>query len=196
MKKKDNWLNYYKKVNDRPVHPILKIALQHIKHGRLAYDLGAGSGVDSRFLARKGWEVVAVDKEKSAIEFIQNSILGERVNLTAVCGSFEKIKLAESDLIFSSASLPFCNPKKFEKVWKKINASLKIGGIFAGTLFGEKDSWAKEYRKKMTFLSSQQLYRLLEGYDVLFYDQFEQDRPSALGPLKHWHFHSFVFKKL
>lgn len=189
------WNDYYKKVSKRPAHPILKLALEKTKVVGKAYDLGAGSGVDTKYLIENNWKVVAVDKEKASADYIRELIPSHR-NLKVKTKGFENLELTKSDLIFGGASFPFCQPSDFNKFWSCMHSSLKKGGILAGNLFGHNDSWAKPYKKKMSFQNHKQISKLFKGFDILFFDELEEDRLTALGREKHCHIYSFVLKKL
>ncbi len=192
--KKESWNDYYKKISRKPPSLLLKVALNEVKQIGIAYDLGAGAGVDSKFLAKQGWNVFAVDKEPSSINFIRK-IKTVRGDIKPVLSNFEELTLQKAHLIFASFSLPFCSPCKFPFLWNKIQSSLVGGGILAGTLLGNNDSWVKDSNGGMTFQTNKQILDLFEDYEILYFDEQEEDRPTALGKQKHWHVYSFVVRK-
>ncbi|OUR93470.1 hypothetical protein A9Q84_18525 [Halobacteriovorax marinus] len=189
------WKDYYDKVSKRSTHPILKIALGHSTKIGKAYDLGAGAGVDTKHLIENDWKVVAIDKEKSSAKYIK-ALIPSHKNLKVKTKGFEELKLTKSDLIFGSASFPFCHPLDFNKFWNDMSSSLKKGGILAGNLFGHNDTWAKSFKDRMSFQNHKQISKLFNGFDILFFDELEEDRPTAMGREKHWHIYSFVLRKL
>lgn len=190
-----SWEDYYKKVSNRKEHPILRTALDMVSKKGLAYDLGAGAGVDSNYLAKNEWRVIAVDQEQASIDFIKK-VTRDSSSVKAVCSSFESIDLEKCDLIFGAASFPFCKAKEFNKFWKKMKNALVKDGILAGNLFGINDTWAIRNNKRMTFLDHDSISKLFDGFDIMYFDEVEEDRKTALGNLKHWHFYSFVLKKM
>ncbi len=107
-----------------------------------------------------------------------------------VTGRLEDAKLPPSDLIFASYSLPFCPPGRFGPLWDRITGALRPGGLFAGELFGERDSWSGD--PSMTFVSRSRMNELLSGLTVLSFEEEDAPGDSFAGP-KHWHvFHVVV----
>ncbi|MGB0455194.1 MAG: class I SAM-dependent methyltransferase [Bacteriovoracaceae bacterium] len=195
LQKQSSWKDYYKKVRSRPAHPLLKIALEKSQGVGKAYDLGSGAGVDTLYLANLGWKVTAIDKEPSALEFLKETKT-EKGKIKTQNKPFEKIKLKKSDLILSINSLPFCHPKKFKKLWKEIRHSLKPEGILIGTLFGNNDTWAQKFSDDMSFFDHKGFSKLIGSkFDILYFDEREDDRPTALGHMKHWHIYHFILKR-
>lgn len=194
MNQKETWKAYYKKVSQRPPHQMIVLANEYsICRGR-AYDVGAGHGVDSKFLLENDWNVIAFDKEDSSVDFMKN-YLPKTDKLKILKSDFEKPNFLKAELIFGGASFPFCHPTKFNNLWKNMTCSLNRGGILAGTLFGNNDTWAKAY-SDMTFLSNESFLNLLDGFEVLYFDEQEEDRATALGNMKHWHIYSFILRKI
>src|SRR6266568_4185474 len=58
-------------------------------------------------------------------------------------------------------SLPFCAPRQFPALWTRIIHGLLPGGIFAGQLFGIRDSWADD--PDMSFHNREEVTALLDG---------------------------------
>jgi len=58
------------------------------------------------------------------------------------------------------------------------------GGVFAGQMFGLRDSWADSPR--MRFCSLEQAGELLVGLEILDLGEAAWDGEAASGP-KHWH---------
>lgn len=191
---KKTWLDYYNKVAGRKPDSILKFAVKnHLNRNDIAYDMGCGAGDDTKYLLDKGFKVVAVDKEPSAIEFIK-SIIKKNENLTLKNTSFEKITIEPCNLIFGRASFPFCNPKYFNKFWNKMSVSLKKDGILVGTLLGDKDTWSTS--NDLTFISHDNWVKLLKNFEILYFDEQEFDDVTALGSKKHWHIYYFILRKV
>jgi len=55
MKKK--WHRYYKITSGLKVHPILELALEFVDSPGVAYDMGAGAGIEVKYLLERGWTV-------------------------------------------------------------------------------------------------------------------------------------------
>ncbi|MGE3607973.1 MAG: class I SAM-dependent methyltransferase [Bacteriovoracaceae bacterium] len=188
-----SWSKYYEITSNRNVHPILQLGLDFIKTPGTAYDMGAGSGVDTGHLLKLGWNVHAVDNEESSIKFMEER-LTDYESLVLEKKSFEKLKMKPCNLIFGSASFPFCPPDHFIIFWNKMRSVLMINGIVCGNFFGYKDDWSS--RKDMTFQNEKSIIQLFRGYEILFFDELEEDKETALGTMKHWHIYSFVLRKV
>lgn len=105
------------------------------KQGKLL-DLGCGSGRDSGYFIKQGYEVTAVDGSevmcKCAEEFLQQPV---------ACMKFEELSFVEEfDGIWASASLLHVDKNNLELVVKKIAAALKPAGVlFASFKYGKEE---------------------------------------------------------
>ena len=142
--------DFFKKTKNDNVRKELKYFINKVEHktGK-AIELGCGAGVNTEYLIKNGWEVIAND-----IEDVE-SLLKERLNeeelkkLKFVRQNFEEMELEENDLVFACNSLPFCENDKFQNLWTKIEKSINVNGFFVGDFFGVKDEWYGK-RKNMT----------------------------------------------
>ena len=105
---------------------------------------------------------------------------------------FEEAAWPRCDLVTSSFALPFCPPERFPALWRRIVASLRPGGRFAGQLFGERDEWAGD---GLTVQTRAELDRLLEPFAVEHLEELEEDGRTAVGDPKHWHLYHVVARK-
>ncbi|WP_234253912.1 class I SAM-dependent methyltransferase [Billgrantia aerodenitrificans] len=183
------WAAYYQSHEGRPVSPLLKRALTCVDEGvmyRQAVDLGCGAGHETCFLIETGWQVLAVDKEPQAIERVHRLIdqdYHSRLDVRAI--AFEELaELPDATLIHAGLSLPFCHPKSFASLWTMILSSLTPGGVFVGQLFGDRDDWSSN--PAMTFHSGAAVADLLDGLDIRFMRELDEDGKSLRGP-KRWH---------
>lgn len=101
---------------------------------KIAIDLGAGTGNDTKFLIEKGFKVTCVDKEEKSREIITEKI-ADKTNLEFIIGNFENIKLHKADLIYSCFSLHFCKPDKIDDIMSKIITNIIKGGYFVREFF-------------------------------------------------------------
>ena len=155
MKREFNWSQYYNNhLNSKTTSTLLK-GLKYFNQKnttleKKCMDIGCGQGTDTIELLKQGWNVIAVDKEEEAKKIITtNHPELCKKNLKIIIKKMEDISIKETSIINASYSLPFCNPKKFSILWKKITTNLSVGGLFCGQLFGIEDSWSKI--KTMTF---------------------------------------------
>jgi len=183
------WGAYYAHHKERPLSSLLGAALERLSpqaNWRQAIDLGCGSGNETRGLLAAGWDVLAIDQERAAIEMV-NAI---RADFPGVCletrtQQFESLMtLPAASLIHAGMSIPFCHPQHFEKFWAQVRAALLPGGLFVGQLFGNRDDWAGDPSR--TFHSESQARGLFQGLDLIRFEAHEYDGPSLRGT-KHWH---------
>ena len=164
-----------------------------------AIDLGAGGGRDTLAIAKKGWNVLAVDVTPKSLEKIEKDSIRLSGHVTTKLASFQGMKLGggSADLVNASYSLPFVSNEAFPSVWKKIVSALKPGGRFVGTFFGPKDTWAKT-KTGMNFHDQASVKKLVRdsGLEVESIDEDEYDDGSfGARDRKHWDVITLVARK-
>ena len=182
-----DWAGYYAWSAGREPRPLLLAACRELGagRGRLAIDLGCGEGTDALELLARGWSVLAVDAEPAGLALLQARIPPAAAGrIRILCASFAEADLPRAHLIHAGFSLPFCPPQAFPALWARIRRALAPGGVFAGQLFGTRDTWADD--PDMTFHARRQVETLLDGLDVLRLEETERDGHAFSGP-KHWH---------
>jgi tellurite methyltransferase len=193
------WAGFYRWTSARPPRELLLRTLDHVdwegkvRRKRTAVDLGFGAGNDTLELLRRGWRVVAIDREKTAKEFLSRRVPPRQsASLTIQTSPMEGLVLPKADLIYASFSLPFCDPVEFTRLWVTIRQALVPGGHFAGQLFGDRDEWAGQ--RSMSFHTIRQARALAGGYRVELFRETEEDGQSYEGP-KHWHIFDLILEK-
>jgi tellurite methyltransferase len=194
-----NWLGYYRWTAGRPPRELLLRALDHVawerkgRRRRTAIELGCGAGNDTLELLRRGWSVLAIDREPAAVKFVAQRVPPRhRGAITLLAAPMEDLSLPRADLVYASFSLPFCDPKKFGALWNEIRRALAPGGHFAGQLFGNRDEW---YGKRpLSFHSARQVRALAAGYRVELFREIEEKGRSYEGP-KDWHYFEVILVK-
>jgi tellurite methyltransferase len=175
MKQKNNWDLYYKNISNEKPREILVKALALIPEDMTGYavDLGCGNGIDTIELLKRGWKVLAVDKEKNALSMIKKCIDKTlKTNLQTKQEAFEKLKIPSCDLINANYSHPFCRPDYFLKFWENIVSSIKTKGWFSGNLFGNNDEWSEN--KSMTFFTKDQVLSLFSYFKIEYFLEVEE----------------------
>src|SRR5690242_4070197 len=192
-----HWEDYYAATANRPPRRTLLEALARFAPStapRAAVDLGCGDGRDTIELLRRGWSVLAIDAEPTAIERLQKRRdLPEGARLSCLCQRFEAATWPSADLVNASFSLPFCPPDRFPGLWERIVASLKPGGRFAGQLYGDRDGWAG--RPGVTHMSRAAAERMLTDLTVELFEEEETDTLTPRGKPKHWHIFHVVAQR-
>lgn len=163
--------------------------------GRLAIDLGCGDGRDTAELLRRGWRVIATDGSAEGIERLlrRNDLVG-REHLRTRVSDFANVEIPPCDLVCASFSLPFCEPKVFPVLWRRIVSGVQPGGRFAGQLFGDRDDWAS--LPDRTHHSPVEARDLFREFEIEHWQ--EECRQSTVDPTAHpkaWHVFHIVARK-
>ena len=96
-----------------------------IPSGARILDLGCGSGRDSRYFAKRGYDVVAVDSSFAMCEYTRSIVDIPVFQMKVEDMSFEM----EFDAVWACASLLHVPKAKQKSVLMLIGEALKIGGI-------------------------------------------------------------------
>ena len=195
-----DWRTYYEETGARPPRETLTFALDQFDHeGRdpaslAAVDLGCGSGRDTIEILRRGWSVLAIDAESSAIDALKaRPDMPPKARLTTMVHRFETADWSTVDLVNSSFALPLCPPDTFPEMWRRIRASLRPGGRVSCQLYGNRDSWAGD--PTITFLDRVTVDAMLADLTVEHFREEEDDSVTPRGTPKHWHIFHIVARK-
>lgn len=185
-----DWQAYYERTGQRPPRETLLHALGLFEASGVssgfAVDLGSGGGRDVVELLRRGWQVLAVDAEATAVtQLRERRDLPSGHLLETKLGRFEDLRWPACDLVNSSFALPLCPREAFLPMWDRIVASLRPGGRFAGQFFGDRDEWAGN--PTITHLTRAEAEGLLEALDVEYFEEMEGDSVTPRGRSKFWH---------
>jgi SAM-dependent methyltransferase len=193
------WSHYYQALVGRPPRPLLIEALRSWGDGagaaptRWAADLGCGDGTETLALLEAGWHVLAIDQQAEAIQLVQRKVAPElQPRLQTRVTAFEHLVLLPVDFVYAGFSLPFCMPQHFPRLWAGIVVALAPGGVFAGQLFGEHDSWASNAER--TFHTRADVQTLLTPFEIDVLREVEEDGHAVSGP-KHWHVFHIIARK-
>ena len=197
----DNWEAYYQKTGARQPRETLLFALEKFEienpdneQPLKAIDLGCGNGRDTVELLRRGWQVLAVDTQQSAIDgLLSRQEVDENVLLETITSRFEKISLPESDLINASFSLPLVSPLDFPDLWDRMLTSLTPGGRISCQLYGDRDSWVGN--PGITCFAHSAIDALLYPLDTEYFREEEEDSETPRGRKKHWHIYHIVVRR-
>ncbi len=161
---------------------------------RLAVDLGCGAGRDARELLRRGWRVIAVDREPSAIEALEAATPeADRGRLEVVLSDLASFEVPACDLVIASVSLQLLAEGDYVTVMGRITAALRPGGRFAGLMYGDRDESAGE--PGVTCLSPAAIRGLLADYEIESWLEREEDGKMALGDPHHVHLIEVVARR-
>ena len=195
-----NWSEFQKKMTTIPPRPILLKALELFNGFKgYAVELGCGSGVDTIHLINSGWKVYTVDGTIDGFEHIRAILPKNKLtDVEFIQATFEKLTIPDADLVYSAYSIPFCKRESFNIFWNNIVRAIKVGGRFAGHLFGEQDGW-QNFIDNITLKTKAEVINLFEHFDIEYFDELCEDRPSSnplINQIKKWHvFEIIAIKK-
>jgi SAM-dependent methyltransferase len=194
-----DWTRFYRATAGRPPRATLLRALDLLEaEGTpgFAVDLGCGAGRDTVELLRRGWRVLAVDGEADALaRLAARDDLSDRGLLELRKTRFEdaKFEVPPCDLVNASFSIPFVPPAVFRRLWGQIGAAVRPGGCFAGQLLGARDTWAG--RAGVTAFARTEAEGLCRGWEIVSFEETEEDSTTVRGTAKHWHLFHLVLRK-
>ncbi|MHB1769714.1 MAG: class I SAM-dependent methyltransferase [Minisyncoccota bacterium] len=184
------WKKYQKRTADGKPRPLLVEALSYLSKKDAVLDIGAGALNDTQFLLGHGFrEIIAVDITPQFKELF----VPKNVQFTYIQKRLEEypFPLDYFDLISAQYTLPFISKDYFEKIWTHIRRSLRVGGIFAGQLFGERDDWFG--RNTMSFYTADEVTKFTDGFASLVCNEREYTEEADRN--KHWHYFDLILKK-
>lgn len=191
--RESSWQSFHEKTKDLPPSLTATEGIKHVLHKDKALDLGCGSFRDTKYLLDEGFEVTAVDKDPG-IEQHALKVDNPKLHIEIVSFSSFGFDLEAYDFINSNNSLPFLQPIEFYKVIDKIKNSLKQGGIFSGSFFGDRDEWNSN--SQMVFLTKSEIKHIFHDMEIISITEIEEDSETVSGTLKHWHRYIVVAKKI
>lgn len=157
----------------------VKKFIKYLKKGAKILEIGCGSGRDSIFLAKKGFDVVGIDISAEAIKKAKAKSKGYS-NLSLIRGRAEHLpfKTSSFDAVYSIWTLQFCPLKQAAK---EIYRVLKKGGIayLAFILSTERDGKVKHKIEKDKVLQTYKKFRLITSQEFRTKDKDERGF--------HWH---------
>ena len=190
-----NWKQYYDKTKKEYPRNNVKFLIDSLNlKSTNAIDLGCGQGNDTVYLINNDFKVLGIDKENVEDIIRERLSQDKQKYFQFKKQKLEDLKIPNTDLIIANFSLSFCKKEYFKLMWQKIVESININGYFVGTIFGINDSWNKKYRD-MSFFDKEDVKRLFNKFKIIRFEEIENDKPTALGKEKHWHFYNIIAQK-
>lgn len=188
---KERWHNYLVATADKPPSPILDRLVPHLPSNGDAIDLGCGGGRSTRLLLQHGLRVTAVDAVEEAIQMVRDR-LPEGAPVELVNSSFQDLKMGSYDVVIAIYSLFFLPPGEHESFWQRVVASVRPGGLFAGEFLGPNDDWRD---RDYTLHAKEAVEKLFDNFDIIDFQEEEEDGETAVGDSKHWHVFHVIARK-
>jgi len=145
--------------------------------------------------------VTALDNQPQGLAKIKQTAATMGVSkqsLTLTCAAMEEVakgavELPPCQLFNSSFTLPFCQPEAFPALWRRIVASLDVGGVFAGQFFGPADSFCQEGLALSH--TEADVKALLVDFDIVSWKEVNEPGQDAMSLPKHWHVFHVVARR-
>ncbi|MEK7117629.1 MAG: methyltransferase domain-containing protein [Patescibacteria group bacterium] len=155
-------------------------------------DLGCGQGRDALYMAKKGFDVVAVDSSNTAIEQLLEKAKKEQLtNLTAKCADASNFNL-QSDkyqIINLYNLLQFIGKDNSIKLINDIKNNLPPNGFVIIKAFTTSDpEYLKNNTAVRTFFEPNELKELFNGFKIRHYiEHVIKDAGHGNKPEPHYH---------
>lgn len=181
------WKEYQQERLNKDVYPLLVNFLED-KSFATAIDIGCGSGNETVYMVKKGIKVLAIDRELDENNILSRLNEDEKKNVSFLHSSFEELDLPKADLIIAFFSLPFCDAKEFDNLWKKIYNALNKDGYLVCQLFGDRDY--RHSSKIVNTLSKTEIGKYLSIYSSLKIEEIESVKDDNA-----WHYYNIIVQK-
>ena len=205
----EHWPAYYAVTVDRPPWRTVLTALDRFEADgspaaedpptadrppSFAVDLGCGAGRDAREILRRGWRVLAIDREPAAIASLEAATpQADRDRLATRVADLDGVAIPPCDLVNASISLPFLPESAYWRTWADALAAVRPGGRVAAMLFGDRDQSAGD--PTMTCPSPDAIRATLTDFEVEHWSDEDDDGQTALGEPHHWHIIEIVARR-
>lgn len=186
------WREYYQQAISRSHSKRTEFVHQLSKSNEgVAIDCGCGTGSDIDYLSAVGYKVYGFDPNPDAIEICVQRF-AERPQVSIQQARFENFQYPQANIVLANSSLFFADSEQFNITWLRLTESILPGGVFAGDFLGSRDTWATNYRSPTTSFERASVEQLFEGFDIIRFNERDEQAPTARGFLKHWHVFSVV----
>lgn len=175
---------FYAASRELPVQPFMRTLEPFLPNPGRALDFGAGLGKEAAWLIARGWRVTAVECDVTALDDLRHNAPAAEVVL-----DLADVK-GEYDLTLACFSIFYPAPESLADTWRRLLALTKPGGILAGQLLGEQDSWANWARTA----HRDEVEALYDGHERLYHEEVCREGKTAFGATKTWHVHHFVLR--
>ena len=104
-------------------------------------DIGAGEGRNSIYLAKEGFDVIAVEKSKIGCEKIYKNTFSDNISIKIINNDYNKIYLEENsiDIIISITGIEHMDFSEIKFAANKMKKELKVNGYIYIVAFSQND---------------------------------------------------------
>ncbi len=143
--------------------------VKKLPQGAKVLDLGAGDGRNAIFLAKKGFDVTAVDVSEAGIKKLEK-IAGEKgAKVKTKVQDMREFKFDEQyDLIISHGCLHMIERKEWQKLIERIRENTKLGGYNVILVFTDKIEPSKNLKEFMVGLFREgEIFSLYSDWEII-----------------------------
>jgi tellurite methyltransferase len=188
--KKYQFEEFYKKSRqsyfvNKPGKTLSEFAKMGLMRPGLALDLGCGEGRNSIFLAKHGYEVVAIDSSPSAIAKLKKIADEKKLRINTVIGDALELPRKKFDLIVASTILDHIPPKSINTLIQKMKNNLENNGYVCATVLTVQDpGYSRDYSKGVSecskfvthYFAKNELLGYFSDFEILLYvERLEKD---------------------
>jgi SAM-dependent methyltransferase len=132
----ENAKAFFENTKDADMKGVYELFLKYLPPKAKILDLGCGSGRDTKYFLKKGYDVFTVDGSIEMVKLSTQFTGRQTLHLT-----FDEINFNEEfDGVWACASLLHIPRNKIDSIFKKIYLALKKGGIFYSSFkYGDKE---------------------------------------------------------
>jgi tellurite methyltransferase len=167
-----------------------------------ALDIGCGDGRNTLFLAENGFQVIAIDNSKVAIDKLQKISVERKLNIQTIIADLSRFDFENGkySLIIANTIIDHLDKDDGDELIIKLKKALKKGGIIFASVFTENDpgnrklvasSETSQYVKR--YFHSGELRNKFSDLTLLRYHE-EEFLDTNHGP-QHYHFMARIIAK-
>ena len=182
-----DWAAYYRQTIGREPRPLFQRGMKAMAAVGMtpgqAVEVEFGDGTETVALLRAGWSVLAIDTTPHAADVLRPRVPDETADRLGINHPLRRWSCPELDLLFAAYALSFLEPVAFSTSWDQARGRLRPGGFLVVNIFGVHDTWARRPdAQTMTFLDEAAVRRLVDGLQIVSFDEEDQDGDSFSGP--------------
>jgi len=155
---------------------------------KVAIDLGAGGGRDTRALAANGWRITAVDTSPETVKALSDT---DSNQVEVFQGTLQQAKVSDGaiGLVNAQRVLPYLVAEDLRDTLRETARILRPGGHLCASFFGPNHTW-NDGEHEPTFHSQKDIQQLLSEAGLTIIEMHSWNKPlkSAKGKLvPNWH---------